>query len=99
MYPRLIIIAIVVALLLPVLLFACGDTQTSAPETLAPPPTSVPLVELAPIVPEETTEPAPVITEVSEDSESATVSISNRGYNVKGSADAPITLFDFSDFQ
>lgn len=99
MYPRLLIIAIVVALLLPVLLFACGDTQTSAPETLAPPSTSVPLVELAPIVPEETTEPASVISEVSEDSESATVSVSNRGYNVKGSADAPITLFDFSDFQ
>lgn len=96
MYPRLIIIAIVAALLFPVLLFACGDTQTSAPETLAPPPTSVPLVELAPIVPEETTEPDPVVTEVSE---SATVSVSNRGYNVKGSADAPITLFDFSDFQ
>ena len=99
MYPRLLTVALVATSLLSVLSFACGDTQTSAPETLAPPSTSAPLVEPAPIVPKETTEPDPVISEVSEEPKSETVSISNRGYNVKGSEDAPITLFDFSDFQ
>ena len=43
------------------------------------------------------TEAVEVVKEVDED-EALRVHVANRSYNVMGSDDAPITMFDFSDF-
>ncbi len=56
---------------------------TVEPSTATPEPTATP------VPPTATAEPTP---------EKSQVNISNRGYNLMGSDDAPITMFDFSDF-
>lgn len=43
------------------------------------------------------TEAVEVVKEV-DDEEALRVHVANRGYNVMGRDDAPITMFDFSDF-
>lgn len=54
--------------------------------TVAPPPTKAPMAT------------AEVVEESSGDDEPARVNVPNRGYNSYGNPDAPITMFDFSDF-
>ena len=74
---------------------AGGDGLTA--ELAVPPATEVVVVATATVMPTATPEPTatvapePVV-------EKARVNIPNRGYNSLGNPDAPITMFDFSDF-
>ena len=76
---------------------AVGDGLTAE---LAVAPASQ-VVVVATEVPTATAEPTatvePTVAEESDD-EKARVNIPNRGYNSLGDPDAPITMFDFSDF-
>ena len=74
---------------------ADGDGLTG--DLAVPPATEVVVVATATVMPTATPEPTatvapePVV-------EKARVNIPNRGYNSLGNPDAPITMFDFSDF-
>ena len=63
---------------------------------LAVPP-EVQSVPTATSTPEPTATPVPTVA-VEPTPDKRTVNIANRGYNSMGDADAPITIYDFSDF-
>ena len=108
MVPRSVVL--IAVFLLSSIILACGvsneggsegDTLTAelvvppakqetvaAPAATRVPPTSTALSE--------TSDAA--ISKVSEAAENRTVNVPNRGYNAMGGNDAPITMFDFSDF-
>ena len=77
-----------------------GETVTENVLTaeLVVPPASQVTVEppTATVAPTATTEE--VAGESGEEEEPARVNVPNRGYNSYGDPDAPITMFDFSDF-
>ncbi len=68
-----------------------GSQVTVEPPTatVAPTATKVPMA---------TTESVGKVVEESDGEEPARVNVPNRGYNSYGDPDAPITMFDFSDF-
>ena len=93
-----------VSLLLVVLLAVagCGASdggvvrESGLTAELAVPP-EVQSVPTATPTPEPTATPVPTVA-VEPKPSKRTVSIPNRGYNSMGDADAPITIYDFSDF-
>ena len=100
---------VVLALLTALVLGACGvseDDGELSGETVLTAELVVPPAEqevvAATVPPTATavptaTEAVEVVKEV-DDEEALRVHVANRGYNVMGSEDAPITMFDFSDF-
>ena len=80
----------VLVLVLAFVVVGCGASESVSEDVtpvLAAPPAAIEPTATA------TVEPAP--TEVTE---SPRVKIPNRGYNSMGSEDAPIVMFDFSDY-
>ena len=76
---------------------AGGDGLTA--ELAVPPATEVVVVATATVMPTATPEPTATMEATSEPVvEKPRVNIPNRGYNSLGDPDAPITMFDFSDF-
>ncbi len=76
-----------------------GSSGSSLTAELVVPPDSQTVVEAATAVP--TATPVPTATvEVAEEvvEKQSQVNVPNRGYNSFGDPDAPITMFDFSDF-
>ena len=67
---------------------------------LVVPPASQVTVEppTATVAPTSTTEVVEEVSRESGEEEASRVNVANRGYNSYGDADAPITMFDFSDF-
>ena len=83
---------------------AVGENALTA-ELVVPPPSQVtvepPTATVAPTAmgaPTATSEAVEGVVEASEDERPTRVNVPNRGYNSYGDADAPITMFDFSDF-
>ena len=79
---------------------SAGDGLTAE---LVVPPASQVVVEAATAVPTATQVPTATVAVVEEVAEEvvekqARVNVPNRGYNSLGDADAPITMFEFSDF-
>ena len=74
---------------------AGGDGLTA--ELAVPPATEVVVVATATVMPTATPEPTATVAPEPV-AEKARVNIPNRGYNSLGNPDAPITMFDFSDF-
>lgn len=76
-------------------------TATATPVPPTPTPTAV-VVTPTPIIIILTPTPVPVVevepTPDSMPTSAGVAAVPNRGYNVRGSDTAPITLFDFSDF-
>ena len=83
-----------------VALIACSGELTVEVETeVTREVVATPTVELAPTSsPSPTPEPTPTATVAPEEEEEPPLEIPDRGYNAVGSPDAPVTLFDFSDF-
>ena len=80
-----------------------GSSGSSLTAELVVPPDSQTVVEAATAVPTSTRVPtatAVVTDEVAEQvvEKQASVNVPNRGYNSLGDPDAPITMFEFSDF-
>ena len=67
-----------------------------SPELVVPPASQVTVEPPAATIAEPPSATAKVIQEAAE--EPARVNVPNRGYNSYGDPDAPITMFDFSDF-
>lgn len=108
MPPRFVVLITAVSLSLVVI--ACGVSNGDGPtsgaltaELVVPPakqatvaaPTATRTAPTATAIP-----PSPIAEEGNIDAkqEKPQVSVPNRGYNAMGSDDAPITMFDFSDF-
>ena len=80
-----------------------GSGGSSLTAELVVPPASQVVVETATAVPTATQVPTATVAVVEEVAEEvvekqARVNVPNRGYNSLGDADAPITMFEFSDF-
>lgn len=97
-------VALVLIVVSAVAFVACGGADDGGADgdgltaELAVPPDSRVVVEAAPTVaPTATAEPATTAEPV-DAAENRVVNVANRGYNSYGNPDAPITMFDFSDF-
>ena len=108
MLPRFVVLIIAISMSLVV--SACGVSDGDGPssgaltaELVVPPaeqatvaaPTATRVPPTATVSPDTTTG---AISKVDAAEEEPKVSVPNRGYNAMGSDDAPITMFDFSDF-
>ncbi len=77
-----------------------GVSENVLTAELVVPPGSQVTVEppTATVAPTATTEVVEEVARESGEEEAARVNVPNRGYNSYGDPDAPITMFDFSDF-
>ena len=76
-----------------------GNEKVLTAELVVPPVEEEVVVEAtATATPSPTATPTVAVTKEVVEEKPKTIRVSNRGYNSMGDADAPIVMFDFSDF-